>query len=289
MRKFFIGWPLAASLFLIAAYPAEARVTVVDGGTERTIGGYCTPGTPVASDCMAQALPFTITLGGANYDSFILNGNGTLTLGNAGIDWSTVSNTPPNLAAYAMPVFSPQNDNSIAYKTIVNMTDGTTSSEADTKWAASVTTGPGTLTAYWFPCGTAIFCGRDSLPAELYDGFGLTHDQVVERQSWGMFGLTLTDLGAGSFELSYFYYPVYTAGPNYTEQLVTDPQGTYGFNVPGGPSLQQTGSLVNRSWIFDSVGVRAVPEPGTWLMMVLGFLGLGVAMKRRHPRELGFH
>jgi hypothetical protein len=37
-----------------------------------------------------------------------------------------------------------------------------------------------------------------------------------------------------------------------------------------------------------SVGVRpAVPEPSTWAMMILGFLGVGFMAYRRRNRVLG--
>jgi len=35
---------------------------------------------------------------------------------------------------------------------------------------------------------------------------------------------------------------------------------------------------------IDNIAIQAVPEPGTWLMMILGMLGVGFAMRRR-PAE----
>lgn len=35
----------------------------------------------------------------------------------------------------------------------------------------------------------------------------------------------------------------------------------------------------------DNVSVRAVPEPSTWLLMILGMLGIGFAMRRRPAEE----
>lgn len=34
---------------------------------------------------------------------------------------------------------------------------------------------------------------------------------------------------------------------------------------------------------IDNILVRAVPEPATWLMMILGFLGVGFALRRSSP------
>lgn len=40
----------------------------------------------------------------------------------------------------------------------------------------------------------------------------------------------------------------------------------------------------NAGLFLDAVSVQAaVPEPGTWLMMILGFLGVGFALRRRRP------
>src|SRR3954454_17892704 len=104
MRSLTFLRSLIASTSVVAAFPAEGRITVFDAGTHFTAGGYCTPGQVGASDCAPQALPFHITLGGVEYDSFILNGNGALTLGTTGIDWNSVSNSSPDLASYVMPV-----------------------------------------------------------------------------------------------------------------------------------------------------------------------------------------
>ena len=64
-------------------------------------------------------------------------------------------------------------------------------------------------------------------------------------------------------------------------------------NFANGPNLsngfQNTGSFGGRSqsWAFDVLGVDtatqvgAVPEPGTWAMMLMGFGATGFAMRRR--------
>jgi PEP-CTERM motif len=262
--------PLLASATLLLASPATARITVVDGGLTMAVGGYCTP--DGGTDCDPQALPFAIAIGGTTYTSFVLNGNGTLTLGDTPADWSTLANTAPDLSAYTMPVFAPETDNTIFSRT--NLLDPSGSDFHDTKWAASVTTTSDSLTAYWFICSTAIFCGTESLDASLYDG-PLTEDQVRDRQTWGMFGLTLSDLGSG-FQLDYFYYPAFAVSPDF-ETFPIDPTGTYGFNLPGTASLQSTGLLVNRTW--------TLPEPGTWLTMLLGFAGTGFVLRRRRERK----
>jgi hypothetical protein len=59
-----------------------------------------------------------------------------------------------------------------------------------------------------------------------------------------------------------------------------------------GPSSASIGGIVNEgigSESFQVLGVSAVPEPSTWAMMILGFLGIGFVAHRRKtnaaPRE----
>ena len=275
--------PLFITALISIATPASAGRTVVDGGQTILVDGYCTP--DGGQDCAPQALPFEITIGGTSYSSFILNGNGTLTLGDTAIDWASVSNTPPSLAGYTMPVFAPQIDNTIT--TMINGLDPFGPTFQETAWAASLTTTSTSLTAYWFVCSSAIFCGTESLSADLYDfsSGSLTLQDVIDRQSWGMFGLTLTDLGSG-FSLDYFYYQAFGVSPSFDIFPIPYDTGTYGFNLPGTASVQATGPLIDRSWTFDQAG--AVPEPSTWLTMLMGFFVIGLTLRRdgrRDPRR----
>lgn len=43
-------------------------------------------------------------------------------------------------------------------------------------------------------------------------------------------------------------------------------------------------SSSRNSFEVDNVTIQAVPEPGTWMMMILGMIGVGFAMRRR-PAE----
>jgi hypothetical protein len=42
------------------------------------------------------------------------------------------------------------------------------------------------------------------------------------------------------------------------------------------------------SFEIDNVAVRAVPEPGAWALMILGFGGVGAAMRRRRREAMQF-
>lgn len=69
------------------------------------------------------------------------------------------------------------------------------------------------------------------------------------------------------------------------------------YNILGG-----TGTLLDSTGTFRGIGVvdqtnlpttrvsinfSAVPEPGTWAMMLLGFAGVGIALRRKGARSAG--
>jgi hypothetical protein len=76
-----------------------------------------------------------------------------------------------------------------------------------------------------------------------------------------------------------------TAGdPFETRQLLTNlGAGTYTLNIQGRPGTQ-SGSF-GGSLAFSAA--NAVPEPGTWAMMLLGFGAMGVSLRRRRkPNQI---
>ena len=243
----------------IATSPASARRTVIDGGFIRTVDGYCAPDAVGTADCAPQSLPFTLEIGGVTYDSFVVNGNTTLSLGGP-IDFADATGT---LSNYAIPVFSPLIDNTLVE--LLNMFTG--EFETDTFYSAVSSTTPDSLTVEWFPCSTNVFCG----PLSVDDPFStFTPEELDALQAMFTFGLTLTSLDDG-FALTYFY----NSGANSA--------APYGFFLPGAAELQSSGAPIEeRSWIFDANGqlVAQVPEPGTWLTLLLGFGVVGFALRR---------
>lgn len=85
-----------------------------------------------------------------------------------------------------------------------------------------------------------------------------------------------TKLGNGSRVVS---FQVQFLCPHWVERDIATP-GTYYARVGQCCELQLNGSYqLNVS--LDNAVTGAVPEPATWAMMLLGFGGMGVALRRR--------
>jgi hypothetical protein len=82
--------------------------------------------------------------------------------------------------------------------------------------------------------------------------------------------MTLAGLGGG-FQVDYSY-----------NAAATGDIGLYGFNLPSA-QFENTGPLTNQSFVFNSAGalVSDVPEPSTWMSMLLGFGLAGFALRRK--------
>ena len=57
----------------------------------------------------------------------------------------------------------------------------------------------------------------------------------------------------------------------------------------GGPSFASSQPLLGQAppGFLSDPGVPAVPEPGTWAMMILGFFAVGLAVRRRARKQTG--
>ncbi len=56
---------------------------------------------------------------------------------------------------------------------------------------------------------------------------------------------------------------------------------TFNYTSLGGPDHAGFQGLGDEGWGLEKVGVTGVPEPATWAMMLVGFGGLGAAMRSR--------
>lgn len=69
----------------------------------------------------------------------------------------------------------------------------------------------------------------------------------------------------------------------------TNPLVTFNFGVPanilGNVSYLRLSSSVN-AFEIDDLAINPVPEPATWALMLLGFGGIGLAMRRRRKPAL---
>ncbi len=243
---------LAVTIGFSFADPAEARRTVIDGGTTIETSGYCSPSTAIvnSSDCAPQQLGFVLELAGQSFDTFFINSNGVVSLGSIQAELFA---SDPSLALgdFNVPVFSPN---------FVNRADPSiVAAQFDGQFVARVVSSTSSLLQVaFFTCIDPDDCGLISVER----GFGDAPSLY----------LTLQSLVGGGFSLAFSY-----------DEEILGTQGTYGFNLPSTELFEATGPLQNRTFVFDATGqlTGAVPEPSTWLMMLGGFAMIGWTLRRK--------
>jgi hypothetical protein len=291
----------AAFVALIPAQPATARRTVVDGGSIMTLSGYCSPESANTADCSPYTLPVAIQLGGTTYNSFWVNSNGSVSfqsiesfLGPQNVDPPIASQG--SLFDYgSIPIFSP------------NFADGRgyfdfTAGNYDGNFIAQTALTATGFSVDWFQCTDPLACG----PLTVALATGLTFDQgevgtfglvdalisrstlndptatdeenflsgqqalITQANGSPVFTMTLAGLASG-FQVDY----TYNSG---ADALF----GAYGYNLPNA-QFETFSELNDRTFVFDSTGalVVGVPEPSTWMSMLLGFGLVGLALRRK--------
>lgn len=308
---------VVASLFgaaLLSAEPAYAGRTVIDGGATLSLSGYCSPLVAAsASGCAPVALPFSAVIGAATFNSVYVNSNGTLSFNTIAPqlvlqnsftgDFATAASyTGPapatSLGAFAAPIFSPNLSDGPGFAPPFASIQG-----YDGNYASTQSLTGNSLTVNFFTCTDTIRCGTETIrmftnavfdpdgfdsltqlilqynPAATLDAasfeIGRANALAQSNALLNIYTITLTGLSDG-FTVDYSY-----------NQGATGDIGTSGFNLAAG--LNETnGPLVNRSFRFtDGQLVNgAVPEPSTWLTMLLGFGAVGFALRRRRAGSL---
>jgi PEP-CTERM motif len=291
----------AALIALLPIQPVSATRTAVDGGAIFTLGGYCSPNSVGTPDCSGTNLPVAITLGGTTYNSFWVNSNGTVSLQSIGSFLATQNSSPPtgptltSLTSYgSIPVFSPSFADGPGFQDFAN------GSQYDGNYVADTTLTANGFSVNWYSCGSPLFCGPRTVNllstatfsqtdfnnstglsfavaqhSQLPPGTGTDQDNFNSGRSFllsnlPVYSMTLTSL-SGGFQVDYSYNPDATGSI-----------GLYGFNLPTA-QFENTGPLTNRTFVFNSVGslISGVPEPSTWMSMLLGFGLVGFTLRRK--------
>lgn len=297
------------TLALLSPEPASAGRTVIDGGATLSLSGYCSPMVAASpGGCAPVALPFSAIIGAATFNSVYVNSNGTLSfitiapqlaLQNSftGEFATAASYTGPppatSLGAFPAPIFSPNLSDGPGFAPPFASIQGFDGNYASTQSATA-----NSLTVNFFACTDTIRCGTETIrvftnaifdpdgfdsltqlilsynPAATLDlasfEIGRANALAQSNASLNIYTITLTGLGDG-FMVDYSY-----------NQGALGDIGTSGFNLASG--LNETNApLVNRSFRFTDGQLvsGAVPEPATWLTMLLGFGAVGFALRRR--------
>jgi len=293
------------SLLLVAMEPTSAARKVFDTWASFGVSGYCSPNTV---GCGSYAMPFSLQIGGNSYSSFYVNSNGTVSLSSIepfltaqySPEAFPYTGAPPvtDLAAYQVPIFSPNFVDGPGY-----FDDG--GNGYDGEFVGQVSAGSNSFTVDWYSCaGFPLICGPFSanlVASQVYDpinpAFTYLQDLILDYWGCSVGGLCTRDQQSFDLGQQLLLNQILTSQPVYTMTLTslsdgfrvdysyntaaTGQQGVFGFSLPSG-TYQQSAPLVNRSYLFDSFGNPvAVPEPSTWMTMLLGFAMIGLAMRRK--------
>lgn len=110
--------------------------------------------------------------------------------------------------------------------------------------------------SYFLFTGTIDLAAGDNI-------FTITHDDGLQLNIDGI-GLVVDHPG-----------PTSPVANTFTAHAVT--AGTYNFELSYGECCAGPAQL---TWLFNGSPVGSVPEPATWAMMLLGFAGIGLAVRR---------
>jgi hypothetical protein len=299
----------AATLFaMLPVQPASAGRGTVDGGVLLTLSGYCSPNSAGTADCAPHSLPTAITIGGVTYNSFWVNSNGTASFGSIESHLKSQNSDPPLSPSYtslsefgSTPVFSPNFSDGPGYFNFVGGGDYDGSFVSDTTLTADG------FSVSWYTCGGTLSCGphtSDLLAGATfsqsdYDAFKGLSFTIAQLSTLGpgvgtgeeqfnsglafllanpqsIYTMTLEILAGGGFQVDYIY-----------NDPATGEDHPSGFSFPG-TLVENPGPLTNRTYVFNAAGalINGVPEPSTWLSLLLGFGVAGFALRRRRRLQV---
>jgi hypothetical protein len=243
-----------------------------------------------------------ITIAGTTYDSFWVNSNGTVSFESIEPHLATQNSDPPtgptfgSLADFgSTPVFSPNFADGPGF---FNFSGG---GDYDGSFVADTTLTADGFTVDWYTCDSPLFCGPRT--ADLLSGATFNQADYDNFTGLSFTVAQLSQLGPGvgtgqeQFDSGLAFLlgnppPVYTmtlaefAGGgfqvDYTYENALGMVRPSGFSIPG-TLVEDVAPLQNRTFVFNSLGqlVEGVPEPSTWMSLLLGFGVVGFALRRQ--------
>jgi hypothetical protein len=151
---------------------------------------------------------------------------------------------------------------------------------------------------FWGGCNDGGTCGTANITLSFYNSVGGGPGSLIDSFNVGQANQTLTGLNISTpavtpfAEYSYsatFAPQTFTAGVTYFIGISNGGTGpTWGVENTSSPASVDFQSF-DGGTTWTSAGTNAfeltaaVPETSTWVMMILGFLGLGMVGSRRRP------
>lgn len=157
------------------------------------------------------------------------------------------------------------------------------------------------ITALTLDDGTAISFGSDVNIRTIGDGWatwsgGYTGQVLFTNELSSLTATFLTPVSAFGFfaepvDFSDFDITIVLSDGSTLTQSVNGSSGADFFGWAGGGITSYTISISGQSSFafgdfYSAIGAQAVPEPGTWAMMLLGFGAIGLAVRRSRRRSL---
>lgn len=145
--------------------------------------------------------------------------------------------------------------------------------DANSRWISISSTGtPGSNTTSYRL--TFDLTGFDPLTAVITGDWGVDNDGAILINGVAT-GNTLTGGSTNNFNVLHAFTinSGFVAGSNFIDFVVTD---------LGAPTALRVDNLVGTARLVNG----AIPEPATWLMMLLGFGAVGIAVRRQRALSL---
>jgi DNA-binding beta-propeller fold protein YncE len=255
---------------LCALFPAQAHAEVLysagnDGSTLYTIDSNTGATSAVGSFGIASTYALAFNTNNTLYG--LVNGysNGTLATINTTTGTATVVGSGTGISDLMALVFSPTTGTAYAASWATN-----------SLYTINTTTGAATLV------GSLGFSGIMDLAFDASgDLYGISSGLYKINTATGAGTQVLASAGNGCLMALTIY-----SGDFYTTDYCSGASPLYKLNTTTGGLTAVGNGAISSSMALTYRGVAgAVPEPATWAMMLLGFGGIGFAMRRKRHEE----
>lgn len=252
--RFQLAFSLALALPLCVSSPAAARVTVIDAGQfipQGSLTAGCTIG---GAACTATIMPFSFNFGNGITNQAYIYDRGIISFGQA-LPSSIGPST--DFTTLGIPVIAP------LYVP-----------------GASGVAGPYQVSSQSIAVGSFSFPTTDPLLGSNVFLVNFLDPSTIDTAN-SISGLVSVIISASSNEIRFEYIHGMVNNALGVSAFPNTTGTQLGYVVAGNSLLQQPPNIAGINAFDITLNGTAVPEPGTWLMMLLGFAAMGLAVRRK--------